>query len=106
MRSLLVAVAFLGLTTAAMADETAPTAPSAPGATTAATPQPAPSDKKICKSYHVTGELIPRRLCHTQSEWESGSGNTMQANGMMNAMAVGTGGMGMGPGIGPGGAGH
>jgi hypothetical protein len=28
------------------------------------------SEKKICRSDHSTGSIIPKRVCHTQAEWD------------------------------------
>jgi hypothetical protein len=43
----------------AMAQDAAPTPP-----------KPAP-EKKLCRAEDVTGSIIPKRICHTKSEWES-----------------------------------
>src|SRR5690349_9568670 len=32
--------------------------------------EPAPEDKKVCRSFVPTGSVMPQRTCKTQAQWE------------------------------------
>ena len=47
------------------------TQPSVPAPTTSSAATDAPADKKICRREPVLGSIMPKRTCHTKSEWAS-----------------------------------
>ena len=52
-------------------------AQSAPAAVPNANAQPAPApvkEKKICVTDTSTGSIMPKRICHTQAEWNAING--------------------------------
>jgi len=64
MQKLIAFAVACALPTALLAQETAPTTP-APTAT-----QTPPEEKPSCRSYRVTGSIMPgKRICHTKAEW-------------------------------------
>lgn len=59
LRTLLAAALVVGMTAPALAED-------APAAD-----QPAPKEKKICRTESVTGSLVAkRRICMTKAEWD------------------------------------
>lgn len=44
---------------------------STPAATAGSGATAAPADKKICRREPVLGSIMPKRTCHTKSEWAS-----------------------------------
>jgi hypothetical protein len=67
MQKLIAFAVACALPTALLAQETAP-APAAAAAPAAT--QAAPEEKPSCRSYRVTGSIMPgKRICHTKAEW-------------------------------------
>jgi len=66
MQKLIAFAVACALPTALLAQETAP-APAAPAPAATQTP---PEEKPSCRSYRVTGSIMPgKRICHTKAEW-------------------------------------
>lgn len=43
--------------------------PATPAASASSGAADAPADKKICRREPVLGSIMPKRTCHTKSEW-------------------------------------
>jgi hypothetical protein len=66
MQKLIAFAVACALPTALLAQEAAPAAP-APAQTATQVP---PEEKPSCRSYRVTGSIMPgKRICHTKAEW-------------------------------------
>ena len=66
MQKLIAFAVACALPTALLAQETAP----APAAPAPAATQAPPEEKPSCRSYRVTGSIMPgKRICHTKVEW-------------------------------------
>jgi len=61
----------LGLTLLASPVPAQQTQPSPSAATASSGATDAPADKKICRREPVLGSIMPKRTCHTKSEWAS-----------------------------------
>ena len=66
---------------AAFVGASAQTAP-APAATTPAAVNP--DEVVTCRSERVTGQLIPKKTCHTAAEWAQMSANARELMGDIN----------------------
>ena len=61
----------LGLALIASAVPAQQTQSSTPTETASSGADDAPADKKICRREPVLGSIMPKRTCHTKSEWAS-----------------------------------
>ena len=61
----------LGLALLASAVPAQQTQSSTPAATAGSGATDASTDKKICRRESVLGSIMPKRTCHTKSEWAS-----------------------------------